>query len=123
MAATRRPRPRRPARDAVARADGVRIVLSTAPPRVAARLARRLVDAGAAVCVNLVPGVRSVYRWRGDVASDRETLLVVKTRAASVRRCLAALAAAHPYEVPEGLVLRPDAGLAAYLAWVDTEGR
>jgi periplasmic divalent cation tolerance protein len=101
----------------------LRVVLSTAPPRRARSLARRLVDEGGAACVNVVPGVESTYRWRGRVETARESLLVVKTTAASLPRCLATLAGSHPYEVPEGLVLSPGAALAAYARWMRTESR
>jgi periplasmic divalent cation tolerance protein len=102
-------------------AAGVRVVLVTAPPRRARALARSLVAYRLAACVNLVPGVRSVYRWKGRVEEAGETLLVAKTSAARLPDLLAAVEALHPYEVPEGIALRVDAGLAPYLAWVRRE--
>jgi periplasmic divalent cation tolerance protein len=96
----------------------VRIVLSSAPPRVAARLARALVAGGTAACVHVVPRGRSVYRWRGRVERAVESLLVVKTTTRALRACLAALRRGHPYEVPEALVVVPNAGLTAYVRWV-----
>jgi periplasmic divalent cation tolerance protein len=68
-----------------------------------------------------VGGAHSVYRWRGRVEEAGEVLLVVKTSAGKARACLERLAALHPYEVPEGLVLTPSAGLLAYLGWVAAE--
>ncbi len=117
MAATRtagRPASRRtlrPARD-------VRILLVTAPQAAARRLADDLVGARLAACVSVVPGVRSVYRWKGKVERATESLLVIKAPTRAVRALVARLAAIHPYEVPECLVLRPEAGLSSYLAWV-----
>jgi periplasmic divalent cation tolerance protein len=73
--------------------------------------------------VNLLPGLTSVYRWNGVVETARETLLVVKTTARRLPACLAALADAHPYEVPEGLALTPERALAAYAAWVRAQAR
>ncbi len=101
---------------------GVRVVLVTAPDApTAARLGRALVEERLAACANLVPGVRSIYRWQGDVREDAEVLLVLKTR---TERC-AALAARvkdlHPYELPEVLELPATGGSDAYLAWVRTE--
>ena len=100
----------------------VRVVLVTAPDsECAERLARALVEERLAACVNLVPGIRSFYRWEGRVQDDAEWLLVVKTRAA----CGAALAARvkelHPYELPEVLELPAAGGSEAYLDWVRTE--
>lgn len=108
-----------PARRARTRAPRVRLVLSSAPPALAPRLARRLVVEGVAACVSVVPGARSVYRWKGAVEEAREALLIVKTTVTALPRCLAALTAAHPYEVPEALVLRPAEALAAYARWLE----
>ena len=104
------------------RDSGVRVVLITAPTgEPATLLARALVEERLAACVNLIPEVRSVYRWEGAVQDEAEALLVVKT---SAERC-AALAARvrelHPYEVPEVLVLPTSGGSTSYLEWVITE--
>jgi periplasmic divalent cation tolerance protein len=96
----------------------VRVVLSTAPARAAARIAAALVSGGTAACVNVVPGASSVYRWRGRVERAKESLLVVKTSARALRACLDALGKAHPYEVPEALVLTPNAGRTDYVRWI-----
>jgi periplasmic divalent cation tolerance protein len=102
---------------------GLRVVLATAPARSAPALARGLVRARLAACVNLLPGGRSIYRWRGRIETARETLLIAKTTSRRVRACLRALALAHPYEVPEGLAFEPAAALAAYAGWVDASTR
>ncbi len=98
-------------------AQALRICISTAPPHRAADLARSLVEEGLAACVNLVPGVRSIYRWKGAVQDDPESLLVIKAPAEALSRLAARLEALHPSDVPELLVLRPEASLAPYLAW------
>jgi periplasmic divalent cation tolerance protein len=96
----------------------VRIVLSTAPPGTAHEIARTLVAERFAACVNLVPGVRSVYRWKGAVQDDPETVLWMKTTAGRLAGLEARLRELHPYEVPEIVVLVPSAGSADYFAWV-----
>jgi periplasmic divalent cation tolerance protein len=102
----------------------VRVVLVTAPPGdPAAVLARRLVDERLAACVNVVPGIRSVYRWQGQVCDDAEDLLVIKTAADRLDALVARVREIHPYEVPEVLVLPVEAGAAAYLDWVRAETR
>ena len=100
-----------------------RLVLVTAPPGEAHELARALVERGLAACVNVIPGLRSVYRWEGAVRDDPESLLVVKTVQPRLAALVAALAELHPYEVPELLVLPPEAGSTAYLAWLSAESR
>lgn len=100
-------------------ASGARILLCTAPPGRAEELAHLLVEEGLAACVNLVPGLRSVFRWKGAVLDEPETLLVLKTTAARAASLAARLAEHHPYEVPEVLSLAPEQGAAAWLAWLE----
>jgi periplasmic divalent cation tolerance protein len=71
----------------------------------AVRLARALVERGLASCVNVLPGVTSVYRWEGQIKSDAEQQLIIKTTSERVETLQSALAELHPYDVPEFLVL------------------
>lgn len=96
-----------------------RVVLVTAPDSdTAARLARALVEERLAACGNLVPGVRSIYRWEGKICDEAEVLLVLKTTADHADALRDRLLALHPYACPEVLVLPVEGGHAAYLAWV-----
>jgi periplasmic divalent cation tolerance protein len=99
------------------------LVLCTAPPDDALRIARALVERRLAACVNVVPGVTSVYRWAGAIHEDRESTLLVKTRRALVESLTAAIGELHPYAVPEVIAigLDPGAGNPEYLAWVRSE--
>lgn len=95
------------------------LVLSTfASENVGVEIARTLVEEGLAACVNLVPQVRSIYRWNGAVQDDREVLAVMKTTAESYDALAARLATLHPYECPEILAIPVAAGHAPYLAWL-----
>jgi periplasmic divalent cation tolerance protein len=95
------------------------VILSTAPnDEVAARVARALVEPGLAACVNVVPGVRSTYRWKGQVMTDPELLLIIKTRAARRDEVVAAIQQHHTYECPEAIALPIQGGSAAYLTWL-----
>lgn len=85
----------------------------------AERIAERLVEQGLAACVNVLPGVVSIYRWKGRVERDEERLLVIKTRADRFEALRAAIVALHPYEVPEVVALPITAGHAPYLEWLD----
>jgi periplasmic divalent cation tolerance protein len=97
----------------------VMAVLVTVPSApIAARIGSALVKEKLAACVNVIPGVRSIYTWQGKVCDDRELLLVVKTtrvRYPEVERRVKAL---HPYKVPEVIALPVKRGSAAYLGWV-----
>jgi len=97
---------------------GVRIALVTAPEDAAEDLARSLVEDRIAACVNVVPGIRSVYRWEGQVETATESLLVLKVAAAGSESVPARVAKLHPYDLPEVLLLDVDDGLPEYLAWV-----
>jgi periplasmic divalent cation tolerance protein len=100
-------------------ASDVRIVLTTAGSRdEAERLAHVLVEGSLAACVNLVPGLTSIYRWQGAVESADELLLLIKTTTARVESVEAVLRAAHSYEVPEFVVLTTESASAAYLEWL-----
>jgi periplasmic divalent cation tolerance protein len=81
-------------------------------------LARTLVEERLAACVNVLPAMTSVYRWKGQVESDREQQIVIKTDAGRVQALEARLRELHPYELPEFLVVPAGGGSAAYLAWV-----
>jgi len=105
-----------------AEAAPVRVVLVTAPDaEVAARLARALVEERLAACVNLVPGVRSIYRWAGAVQEEQEILLVIKTREDRVAALSRRVHELHPYEVPELIAMGVFGGSERYLAWLREE--
>jgi periplasmic divalent cation tolerance protein len=97
------------------------VTLCTAPAAQAESIARALVDARVAACVNVVPGVVSIYRWKGEVTRDDEVLLVIKTRDDKLASLKQAIARVHPYEVPEIVTLAPSDVSAAYAQWVDGE--
>jgi periplasmic divalent cation tolerance protein len=99
---------------------GLRILVSTAPPEVAPGLARALVDERLAACVNVVPGVRSVYSWKGETRDDAESILLIKTTAERAPELARRLVELHPYEVPElvAIELADGEGNPEYLAWV-----
>ncbi len=100
------------------------VVFSTFPgPEKAAEVARALVSEQLAACVNLVPAVRSIYRWQGELLDDAETLALVKTTAERLDALTARLIALHPYELPEVVALPVGGGSAPYLAWVAGEVR
>lgn len=99
--------------------SAARVVLSTVGDAGdAERIAAALVERRLAACVNLVPGVRSIYRWKGGVERDDEQLLVIKTTGEQLEALRAAIVELHPYEVPEVVALEVVGGHAPYLDWV-----
>jgi periplasmic divalent cation tolerance protein len=100
------------------------LALSSAPsPDEAERLGRLLVERGLAACVNLLPGVRSIYRWKGQLNVDSECLLLIKTSRERFEELRQALVAAHPYELPELIAVEIGAGHAPYLEWLAESSR
>lgn len=95
------------------------VVLSTFPDaETAARIARALVEDRLAACVNVVPAVRSIYRWDGKVCDEAEALAVIKTTAERYAALAARIAELHPYQVPELIALPLADGHPPYLAWL-----
>ncbi|HJR73031.1 MAG TPA: divalent-cation tolerance protein CutA [Luteimonas sp.] len=100
------------------------VCLSTCPdPETADRIAAALVEERLAACVNALPGVRSTYRWKGDVQRDNETLLIIKTTKDRLERLAERLAELHPYELPELVAVEAAGGLPAYLDWIAAQTR
>jgi periplasmic divalent cation tolerance protein len=87
----------------------------------ATSLARHLVELRLAACVNIVPGARSFYRWKGKIEDTAEWLLVIKSRRDLFSALRAEIAKLHSYEVPELLALPVVEGSESYLAWLDRE--
>lgn len=95
------------------------VILSTcANEDEAARLARALVDARLAACVNIIPGLRSVYRWQGAVEDAAECLLLIKSSRDLFPELRAAIEKLHSYDVPEIVALPIVDGAANYLDWL-----
>lgn len=98
------------------------VVLSTFPDETrAADIARTLVDARLAACVNLVAGARSIYRWQGAIEEAREVLAVIKTTSDRLDALRTRLVELHPYEVPEVIAMPVVGGHAPYLDWISGE--
>ncbi|MEW6325009.1 MAG: divalent-cation tolerance protein CutA [Nitrospirota bacterium] len=95
------------------------VVFVTAPSAESARaIARRLVDAQLAACVNVIGSVESIYRWQGQRCEEPEWLLIIKSRAALFDRLTAEVKAVHSYSVPEVIALPIVAGSEEYLRWL-----
>ena len=96
-----------------------RIVFTTAASEEqAAKIARHLVDRGLAACVNIVPHVTSVYRWKDKVEETREWLLIIKTTAGVFGQVRQAITDLHSYELPECICLVIEDGSPDYLQWI-----
>ncbi|MGC2298061.1 MAG: divalent-cation tolerance protein CutA [Acidobacteriaceae bacterium] len=97
----------------------VRLVLTTAGSGdEAEHIAHSLVDEGLAACVNIIPGLTSIYRWKGEVEAAPEILLLIKTTIHNLAPLEEAIRRLHSYEVPEFLVLRPESVSQPYLNWL-----
>ncbi|MCS6786893.1 MAG: divalent-cation tolerance protein CutA [Thiobacillaceae bacterium] len=100
------------------------VVLTTLPDQAAAvQLARKLVEARLAACVNVLASCTSVYRWQGAIEQAQEVPLVIKTTAERYTAMETFVREQHPYELPELIALPVTQGLPAYLDWVGAETR
>jgi len=94
------------------------VVYITAPDEEAEGLARALVEAKLAACVNMVSNVRSIYSWQGKIEDDRELLMIIKTQRHLFDRLTAKVREIHSYDVPEIIALPIIEGSPDYLRWL-----
>jgi periplasmic divalent cation tolerance protein len=95
------------------------LVLNTADTLDLAReIATSLVQAGEAACVNIVPGIRSIYRWEGELCDEGEFLLLIKSSAEKFEAVRSRIRSLHNYQVPEIIAIPITAGDPAFLAWL-----
>ena len=98
------------------------LVFTTLPTAdKAAEIAKLLVDEKLVACANLLPAVRSIYRWQGKMHDENEVLVLLKTRAEQLERLKLRLLEVHPYEVPEVLAVPVESGYQPYLDWIAGE--
>jgi periplasmic divalent cation tolerance protein len=96
------------------------VVLCTVPGQEEAeRIATVLVERGLAACVNVLPGVLSVYRWEGKTQREVERLMLIKTTKERFAALRSAIVELHPYDVPEVVAVPIEAGHAPYLSWIE----
>jgi periplasmic divalent cation tolerance protein len=101
--------------------DAIVVLTTISSEEEAITLVRALLDRRLIACGTLMPAARSIYRWNGNVADEREVIVMLKTRAARLESLEVAFGELHPYKVPELLALPVSAGLGKYLAWIDAE--
>lgn len=106
----------------MAESSDLELAFVTAPDaETAARIGRALVEERLAACVNVLPGVTSIYRWKGAVETEAEVMLLVKSRADRGPALDARVRELHPYEVPEVIRVGISGGSVPYLDWVRSE--
>ena len=101
--------------------DKIVVFSACATEEEAEKIARMLVEARLAACVNIVPGARSIYRWQGAIESAAEWLLIIKSSRQIFARLSAALERAHSYQIPEVLAVPVVEGAPNYLNWLEEE--
>jgi periplasmic divalent cation tolerance protein len=101
--------------------DAILVLTTVSSEDEAVTLIRTLLERRLIACGTIVPGARSLYRWQGKIADEREIVLLLKTRSARVEALQEAFATLHPYKVPELLALAVDSGLEKYLEWINAE--
>ena len=97
------------------------VLLTAGSQEEAERIARALVGEMLAACVNVIPGVTSIYRWQGEIQQDQEWLLVAKSRRDVLDDLVGRVQALHSYDLPEIIALPLAGGSEAYLRWLDEQ--
>ena len=101
-----------------------RIVLTTTgSPQEAEKIARALVERRLAACVNVIPQIQSVYRWKEKIEQETEWLLIIKTRLNAFESICDAIKELHSYELPECIMLEVTHGIKPYLDWIEENTR
>ena len=103
--------------------EGIVVLVTTSTEEEAARIGTSLVEAQLAACANIVPAIRSIYRWEGKVVDDREALLLLKTRPELFPEVESVVKKLHSYKTPEVIGFSIDQGSAQYLGWIHSELR
>ena len=101
--------------------DKIVVISTSSSAEEAEKIARRLVDGRLAACVNVVPGMRSFYRWKGNIEDTAEWLLIIKSSREHFDALQTALEKLHSYEVPEVIALPVIDGARNYLNWMESE--
>jgi len=103
--------------------DRIIVLITAGSEEEAHKIAKLLVNEKKAACVNIVPGVDSLFHWKGKIDSARESLLLVKTRASLLSEIISLIKEIHSYEVPEIIALPIIDGSDEYLKWLDSACR
>jgi len=98
----------------------VMIFVTAASEQEAASIGRALVEEGLAACANIIPQIRSIYQWKGEVRDEGEALIIIKSREDLFERIRSRVKELHSYEVPEITAIKLEKGDPAYLQWIET---
>jgi len=98
-----------------------RVVFITAPHDKAEEISQKIVEDKLAACVNIIDRVKAIYRWKGVIKKDAESLLIVKTTTKKVEGLIRFIREQHAYEVPEVIAMTISEGNPDYLNWLDDE--
>jgi periplasmic divalent cation tolerance protein len=102
-------------------AGGLVIIFVTAASgQEAAAISRALVEEGLAACANIIPRIRSIYRWEGNIWDEEEALIIIKSREDLFERIRSRVKELHSYEVPEITAVKLDRGDSAYMQWIES---
>jgi periplasmic divalent cation tolerance protein len=96
------------------------IFVTAASEQEAASISRALVEEGLAACANIIPQIRSIYRWEGKIWNEREALIIIKSREDLFERIRSRVKELHSYEVPEITAVKLDRGDSAYMQWIES---
>jgi periplasmic divalent cation tolerance protein len=103
--------------------NGEIIIFVTSPHDQSEAIGRRLVEEGLAACVNIVPGIKSIYKWQGELQSDTEELLIIKSHERLWESLEKRVKELHSYDVPEILSISLQSGFQPYLDWMKSNLR
>lgn len=101
--------------------ENMRVVFVTVPMDIAEKMAKAIVENRLAACTTVVSSVKSYYHWEGQLKSDRESLLILKTTMSKMGDLISFIKSEHPYDIPEIIAIPVAEGLPDYVNWVIEE--
>jgi len=102
----------------------IRVTIVSAPSEECAReITLKLIEARQSACVNIISGVRSIYRWQGKIEDEKEVLLLIKSPAAGLEKLHELIKKIHPYENPEIVSIAPERVAKAYAEWINNDAK
>jgi len=97
------------------------VYVTTPDEKTAKTIANKILEKKLAACVNIIPNINSIYRWKGKIEEDQEALMIIKTRRELFETLTKTIKEMHPYEVPEVIGIPIIEGYKAYLEWIKDE--
>jgi periplasmic divalent cation tolerance protein len=105
----------------IAKTETIIVFVTVPGPREGSRISKAILTSRLAACVNVIPGIQSMYQWKGRIVREKEAMLIIKTTRVGYRKLEQKIKLLHPYKVPEVIAIPIICGSSQYIEWVKRE--